>query len=95
MHYLRRAIQDTPDEGDQLLQTLHGLTGQEVLLIRSVEDNDRWHSYLTVMHTQKQHDMISIKQKILIKGEIEKITVTERFNGSVMGTEQYPEEGTE
>ena len=43
---LRRPIQNTVDELDQLLNGLNRFTGQEVLLVGCVEDDNRGHCHL-------------------------------------------------
>lgn len=40
------AVQNAADELDQLLHGVDGLTGQEVLLVGCVEDDDRGHRHL-------------------------------------------------
>lgn len=43
---LCRTVQNTADELDQLLHGLNWLTGQEVLLVGCVEDDNGGHSHL-------------------------------------------------
>lgn len=50
---LCRTVQDAGDELDQLLHGLDRLTGQEVLLVGRVEDDDGGHGHLA--EKDKEH----------------------------------------
>lgn len=51
---LCRTVQNTADELDQLLHGLNWLTGQEVLLVGCVEDDNGGHCHLAERHIKKK-----------------------------------------